>query len=113
LVNGQWKNRIATLTAEGRRIVVWGAGTKAVGLLNMLHISIDDGISYVVDINPRESRRFVPGTAQQIVPPEHLPDYRPDVVIVMNAEYIREIQAMLESMSIQCEVLVGTGTPLG
>ena len=93
--------------------MVWGAGTKAVGLLNMLHISIDDGISYVVDINPRESRRFVPGTAQQIVPPEHLPDYRPDVVIVMNAEYIREIQAMLESMSIRCEVLVGTGTPLG
>jgi len=75
LVNGQWKNRIATLTAEGRRIVVWGAGTKAVGLLNMLHISIDDGISYVVDINPRESRRFVPGTAQQIVPPEHLREY--------------------------------------
>jgi C-methyltransferase C-terminal domain len=57
------------LTAEGRRIVVRGAGAKAVGLLNMLHIAIDDGIRYVVDINPRKSRRFVLGTAQQIVPP--------------------------------------------
>jgi len=69
--------------------VVWGAGAKAVGLLNTLHIAIDDGIRYVV--NPRKSRRFVLGPAQQIVPPEHLRDYRPDVVIVMNAEYIREI----------------------
>jgi hypothetical protein len=67
-VLGQWKNRIATLTAAGRRIVVWGAGAKAVGFPNMLHIAIDDGISYVVDINSRKSRRFVPGTAQKIVP---------------------------------------------
>ena len=34
---------------------------------------------------------------------------RPDVVIVMNAEYVREIQTMLESMSVQCAVFVATG----
>ena len=105
----QWNDRIGSLTAEGRRIVLWGAGTKAVGFLNMLHISVDHGIKYVVDINPRKSGRFVPGTAQQIVPPEHLRVYRPDVVIAMNAEYVSEIQATLGSMSLQCELLVGTG----
>jgi hypothetical protein len=51
----------------------------------------------------------VPRTAQKIVSPEHLRHYRPDVVIVMNAEYVREIQTMLESMSVQCAVFVATG----
>jgi hypothetical protein len=35
------------------------------------------GIEYVVDINPRKAGRSVPGTAQKIVPPEYLRDYRP------------------------------------
>jgi SAM-dependent methyltransferase len=107
----QWKDWISSLTAEGRRIVLWGAGTKAVGLLNMLHTSSDHEIEYVVDINPRKSGRFVPGTAQQIVSPEHLRVYRPDVVVVMNPEYVSEIQTTLRSVSVQCELLVGTGGP--
>jgi SAM-dependent methyltransferase len=107
----QWNDRISALTAEGRRIVLWGAGTKAVGFLNMLDIISDGGIKYVVDVNPRKSGRFVPRTAQKIVSPEHLRHYRPDVVIVMNAEYVQEIQTMLESMSVQCEVFVATGAP--
>lgn len=107
----QWDGRISSLAADGRRIVLWGAGTKAVSFLNMLHISVDHGIKYIVDINPRKSGRFVPGTAQQIVPPEHLRIYRPDVVVAMNAEYVSEIQATLDSMSLQCQLLVGTGGP--
>ena len=107
----QWNDRISTLTAEGRRIVLWGAGTKAVGFLNMLDLTSDGGIKYVVDVNPRKSGRFVPRTAQKIVSPEHLRHYRPDVVVVMNAEYVRDIQTMLESMSVQCAVLVATGAP--
>jgi hypothetical protein len=45
-----------------------GRGREAVGFPNMLHIAIDDGISYVVDINSRKSPRFVPGAGQEIVP---------------------------------------------
>jgi hypothetical protein len=45
--------------------VLWGAGTKAVGFLNMLDIFSGDGIKYVVDVNPRKSGRFVPRTARK------------------------------------------------
>jgi SAM-dependent methyltransferase len=100
-----WKDRIARLLGSGRRIVLWGGGTKAVSFLNMLAIEAADGIEYVVDINPRKAGRFVPGTAQKIVPPEYLYHYRPDVVVVMNREYTAEIQAMLESMTLPCDLI--------
>jgi SAM-dependent methyltransferase len=104
-VVGYWKDRIASLIGSRRRIVLWGAGTKAVSFLNMLAIGAADGIEYVVDINPRKAGRFLPGTAQKIIPPEYLYDYRPDVVVVMNREYAAEIQSMLESMELYCDVI--------
>jgi SAM-dependent methyltransferase len=101
---GYWKDRIASMLRSGRRIVLWGGGTKAVSFLNMLGLEAD-GIEYVVDINPRKAGRFVPGTAQEIVPPEYLRDYRPDVVVVMNREYVAEIQAKLDSMRLHCDLI--------
>lgn len=99
-----WKERIASVLGSGRRIVLWGGGTKAVSFLNMLALEAD-GIEYVVDINPRKVGRFVPGTAQKIVPPEYLRDYRPDIVVVMNREYATEVQAMLNSMRLHCDLI--------
>jgi hypothetical protein len=52
----------------------------------------------------------VPGTAQEIVPPEYLCDYRPDVVVVMNPVYAAEIQTMLESMKLRCDVITVSST---
>jgi hypothetical protein len=100
-----WKERISRMVEEGRRVVPWGAGAKAVSFLNMLGIGADDGIEHVVDINPRKAGRFLPGTAQEIITPEGLPDRRPDVVVVMNPEYAPEIRAMVESMGLGCELV--------
>jgi SAM-dependent methyltransferase len=104
----QWKDRMTTMVAEGRRVVLWGAGMKAVGFLNMLAIGATEGVEYVVDINPRKAGRFVPGTAQRIVSPEYLRDYRPDVVVVMNPEYLEEIRSMLESTGLHCDLLTAS-----
>jgi SAM-dependent methyltransferase len=104
-VVGCWKDRIERAIGNRRRIVLWGAGTKAVSFLNMLAIGAADGIEYVVDINPRKAGRFLPGTAQKIIPPEYLYDYRPDTIVVMNREYAGEIQSMLESMGLHCDVI--------
>jgi len=103
---GDWKDRLSGLVDSGRRVVVWGAGTKAVSFLNMLAIGVDNGIEYVVDINPRKAGRFMPGTAQTIVPPDHLSDYVPDTVIVMNREYAGEIRSRLETMGLHCDLIV-------
>ncbi len=86
-------------------MVLWGAGTKAVSFLNMLEIGADDGIEHVVDINPRKTGRYLPGTAQKIISPEGLSDCRPDVVVVMNPEYAPEIRSMVESMGLGCELV--------
>jgi SAM-dependent methyltransferase len=104
-VVGYWKDRIASIVGSGRRIVLWGGGTKAVSFLNMLAIGADDGIEYVVDINPRKAGRFLPGTAQKIISPEYLYECRPDIIVVMNREYALEIQSMLESMRLQCDLI--------
>jgi SAM-dependent methyltransferase len=101
---GTWQQRLDELTARGCRIVLWGAGTKAVSFLNMLRCTADRGIEYVIDINPAKANRFVPGTAQQIMPPEFVREYAPDIVLVMNPEYLAEIRAMLGSLHVACDV---------
>jgi hypothetical protein len=71
----------------------------------MLEIGSDRGIEHVVDINPRKAGRFLPGTGQEVILPEGLPERRPDVVVIMNPEYAPEIRTMVESMGLGCELV--------
>jgi hypothetical protein len=45
------------------------------------------------------------GTGQEIVAPEFLKRYRPDVVIVMNPVYCNEIQQDLDRMGVTAELM--------
>jgi hypothetical protein len=54
----------------------------------------------VVDINPRKHGMYVPGSGQQIVPPEFLKEYRPDAVIVMNSIYRNEIRSWTTALGV-------------
>jgi hypothetical protein len=98
----QWEDRLSKLTAAGQRAVVWGAGSKGVTFLNLL--AQQDGIEYVVDLNPRKQGMYVAGTGQKIVPPEFLQDYRPDVVIVVNPIYAGEIRQLLADLGLTPEI---------
>ncbi len=102
---GRWRRRIDQLQSDGRRVVVWGAGSKGVMFLNLLGVSVGGGIDRVVDINPRKQGHFVPLTGQPIVGPDHLLDDPPDLVIVMNPEYRSEVGAMLDEIGIRCDVV--------
>jgi trans-aconitate methyltransferase len=93
-----WRSSLERLTEGGRRIVVWGAGSKGVTFLNTLQDT--NTIGYVVDINPQKQGRFVAGTGQQIVSPEFLQLYQPDVIIVMNVIYQKEIQEVTEKLGL-------------
>lgn len=79
---------------KGQRAVIWGAGSKGVAFLNAFK---DSGIEYAVDINPRKQGLYIPGSGQQIVPPEFLKDYKPDVIMVMDSIYRSEIQETTKS----------------
>jgi FlaA1/EpsC-like NDP-sugar epimerase len=93
-----WRSSLERLTKGGRRIVVWGAGSKGVTFLNTLQDT--NTIGYVVDINPQKQGRFVAGTGQQIVSPEFLQLYQPDVIIVMNVIYQKEIQEVTDKLGL-------------
>lgn len=99
-----WKHTLEQLKKEGKRVVVWGSGSKGVTFLNVLKQTAN--VRYVVDINPRKQGMCVAGTAQQIVAPAFLREYKPDVVIVMNTIYEDEIRQMLHAEGLQAELLL-------
>ncbi|MFY9974054.1 MAG: class I SAM-dependent methyltransferase [Chromatiaceae bacterium] len=99
----QWEARIREAAAKGRRIVLWGSGSKAVSFLTTLELG--DAIQYAVDINPYRQGHFLPGTGQEILAPEALTTYRPDLVVIMNAVYREEIARDLERLGLAPELV--------
>lgn len=98
-----WQERVATLRAQGRRIVVWGAGGKTVGFMSLL--GLGDAIDAVVDVNPGKQGSYLAGSGQPILAPDALRERRPDVVIVMNPVYRREIEERLAGLGLAPELL--------
>ena len=93
-----WKRELQQIRQDGRRVVLWGGGSKAVAFLTTLAMA--DEVEYVVDINPLKHGTYLAGTGQEIVSPGFLREYRPDVVVVMNPVYTDEIRADLEGMGL-------------
>lgn len=105
-----WRDFILTARAEGKKVVLWSALSKAVSFLTTTKVR--DAIEYAVDINPQRQGRFLPVTGQQIMPPGFLAAYQPDFVILMNPIYVPEVQADLDRMSVKARVLgVGLDRP--
>jgi hypothetical protein len=94
----RWRSILLDSPAKDLKVVVWGSGGKGVSVLNAL--GPETRIQYVVDINPSRCGRFVPGSAQQIVPPEFLSNYRPDIVIISNPAYESEIRQQLGNIGL-------------
>lgn len=105
----KWRATLDLLQRDGRKVVLWGSGSKGVAFLTTLNVA--DEIEYVVDINPNKHGTFMAGTGQKIVGPEYLKVYRPDVVIIMNPIYTPEISAQLAEMGLAAEVIT-VETPL-
>ncbi|MBT9314441.1 class I SAM-dependent methyltransferase [Leptothoe spongobia] len=98
-----WKQTLEQFQASGKRVVVWGSGSKCVSFLTTLDTV--DLIQYVVDINPHRQGKFIPGVGKEIMAPEFLTDYQPDHVIVMNPIYLSEIQHSLDSLGVITQVM--------
>jgi SAM-dependent methyltransferase len=102
-IEAVWRARLDRYERAGKRVVVWGAGAKAVTFMNLL--SVGERVSHLVDVNPRKQGRFFPGSGQQIVGPEELASIRPDVVLAMNPIYTEEIRAELSGLGLTPELL--------
>ncbi|MFP3901098.1 MAG: class I SAM-dependent methyltransferase [Acidimicrobiia bacterium] len=90
----RWSERLADAEAAGRRVALWGAGSKGVTFLNV--VPGGDRVADVIDVNPRKRGTFVPGTGQMISGPDEVGRLAPDLVIVMNPNYEAEIRGALD-----------------
>jgi SAM-dependent methyltransferase len=98
-----WSEKLGGFTADDKKVVLWGSGSKGVSFLKSVEGS--ESIEYVVDINPYRQGHYMSGTAQKIVAPEFLKDYRPDAVVIMNAIYEEEISKQLSLMGLNPKIL--------
>lgn len=97
-----WNSALKEMASNSTRAVVWGGGSKGTTFLNILKTK---GIEYVVDINPHKRGTFVPVSAQEIVGPEFLAEYRPEIIIVMNPVYIEEIWGLVKDMGLKTRLI--------
>ncbi len=99
-----WRSKLAERLERGDEVVIWGAGTKGTMFLNTLAEA--ENIRYAVDINPRKTGTFLPGTGQEIVSPESLRRIRPRAVVVLNPLYVDEISRSLAEVGVDAEIMV-------
>jgi SAM-dependent methyltransferase len=93
-----WDDQFTQFKKQKKKVIIWGGGSKGVAFLHAIRQS--DIISYVVDINPYRQQTFMAGSGQRIISPSYLKEYRPDVVLIMNAIYREEIQNELHRMDL-------------
>ncbi len=99
---GEWRSRLVNLKSNGKKVVVWGGGSKSVGFLtNFADLEL---IDYVVDINPHMENNFIPGIGCKYVQPIFLEKYQPDTVIIMNGVYKDEITKSMHDMGVYPEI---------
>ena len=89
-VIGKWRTLLAECKTAGRRVALWGAGSKAVSFLTTLGVT--DEVCVAVDVNPHKHDKYLPGTGHRTAAPKELVEIRPDDVIVMNPVYVDEIR---------------------
>ena len=68
-------------------------------------LKVGEECAAVIDINPHKQGTFTPGTGHPIEPPSFLGEYRPDVVVVMNPIYEKEIGADLAGRGLRPRLL--------
>ena len=89
--------------AEGKKLAIWGSGSKCVALLS----AIGPGIvpDAIVDVNPHKYGKFLAGTGFEIKNPDVLATLKPDVVMIMNSIYTDEISIELERRGVNAELV--------
>jgi SAM-dependent methyltransferase len=99
----EWLSRIDNWKKDGKSVVLWCGGSKAVSFLTTL--GLGEQINAVVDINPYKQGKFIPGTGHAVVSPEELKQRRPDYVILMNPIYVPEVRARLEQIGLKPRIV--------
>ena len=98
------KSRWQVYAEKHAGMAIWGAGAKGSTFANLIDPQ-QKYIKYVVDINPRKQGRFLAKSAHKIVSPEELLAGDVSHVLVMNPNYILEVERLLAGRNITVEAL--------
>ncbi|GAB4047254.1 class I SAM-dependent methyltransferase [Catellatospora paridis] len=98
----RWQESLAKYAADGRRPILWGAGSRAVQFLT--GVDMDHNLAAVVDVNPRKWGRYLPVSGHRVDAPTTLGTLRPEIVIITNPAYRAEIQAALMDLGVDAEL---------
>jgi 2-polyprenyl-3-methyl-5-hydroxy-6-metoxy-1,4-benzoquinol methylase len=98
-----WREVICEQYDQGKKVVLWGSGSKGVAFLTTLGIFKE--IQYTVDINPNKTGTFMAITGQEVVAPDFLASYRPDLVIMMNPLYRKEAGDRMAEMGVYPQIM--------
>ncbi|MEP7160904.1 MAG: class I SAM-dependent methyltransferase [Dermatophilaceae bacterium] len=85
--------------SAGRRVVAYGAGSKACTLLGVTGVGADL-LPMVADLSPAKHGRRVPGVGIPIVSPEELVAVAPDEVMILTWDIAAEVIAQLRAMGL-------------
>jgi ubiquinone/menaquinone biosynthesis C-methylase UbiE len=99
----EWTYLFKKWKEEDRKIAIWGSGSKCVGFIS--NLKIEKQIKYIVDINPYRNGKYLPGIAKKIVSPKALIKNNPDITIIMNPVYKKEIKKILNNMSVKTKIM--------
>jgi SAM-dependent methyltransferase len=98
-----WGEFVGARHAAGKRIAIWGGGSKGVSFLTSLGLGTE--VAQVIDVNPFKQGKYLPGTGHCVLAPPGLRSDPPDTVVVMNPVYVPEIGACLREMGLTPELV--------
>ncbi len=88
-----WENRLAGLSCEGP-VAIWGGASKGVTFSLLVN-----GVDFAIDLNPAKQNCFMPVSATPIVSPEEALSRGVRSIVVMNPNYLKEIEAQLTALN--------------
>jgi hypothetical protein len=97
---GALRKHLADAAAAGRRVVGYGAPSRASTLLNAAGIG-PAVLAYTADVSPTKQGREIPGTGIPIVPPARLVRDRPDEVLILTWSIADEVVGQLVAAGLE------------
>jgi SAM-dependent methyltransferase len=88
-----WEHRLAELS-RGGPVAIWGAASKGVTFSLLVK-----GVDFAIDLNPAKQGCFMPVSAIPIVSPEEALSRGVRSIVVMNPNYLKEIEAQLKGLN--------------
>ncbi|MEO8693502.1 MAG: class I SAM-dependent methyltransferase [Acidimicrobiales bacterium] len=115
-ITAMCRANLERFVSEGKTVVLWGGGAKAVSFLTSLEVG--HLVEFAVDVNPNKQAKFLVGTGHAVLGPEQLRNYSSLQLVVMNPVYVPEITQAVEALGLDAQItsvndLLGASPALG